>query len=124
MDKMRLNIALLVSEFEDGYTRSLCEGAVSAAKELDANLFIFPGRYLEALNYDLYRTKYDYHFNSLFSYATASEYDVILISMGTIAGNVDLETKVEFLRQFKGDNIITISAKIEGYPSVCFDNSF
>lgn len=124
MDKKRLNIALLVSEFEDGYTRSLCEGAVSAAKELDANLFIFPGRYLEAHNYDLYRTKYDYHFNSLFSYATASEYDAILISMGTIAGNVDLETKVEFLRQFKGDNIITISAKIEGYPSVCFDNSF
>lgn len=39
MDKKRLNIALLVSEFEDGYTRSLCEGAVSAAKELDANLF-------------------------------------------------------------------------------------
>ena len=59
MDKKRLNIALLVSEFEDGYTRSLCEGAVSAAKELDANLFIFPGRYLEAHNYDLYRTKYD-----------------------------------------------------------------
>ena len=49
MDKKRLNIALLVSEFEDGYTRSLCEGAVSAAKELDANLFIFPGRYLEEI---------------------------------------------------------------------------
>ena len=28
MDKKRLNIALLVSEFEDGYTRSLREGAV------------------------------------------------------------------------------------------------
>lgn len=43
MDKKRLNIALLVSEFEDGYTRSLCEGAVSAAKELDANYLYFPG---------------------------------------------------------------------------------
>lgn len=123
MSKKRLNIGFLISELEDAYTKSLCEGAVSAAKELDANLFVFPGKYLDADYKDIYRTKYDYQHNSVFDYAKTSKFDVLLVSMGTIASSVDMEAKKRFLDKFEGIPVISISAKVPGYPYVCFDNT-
>lgn len=122
MSKKRLNIGLLISELEDAYTRSLCDGAISASKELDANLFIFPGKYIDADYNDIYRTKFDYQHNSVFDYAMTSKLDVLLVCVGTITSNIDLDAKIQFLEKFKGVPVITISEKIPGYPYVCFDN--
>lgn len=121
MDNERMNIALLISEFEDSFIRSVCEGASSAAKDMDANLFIFPGRYFEAHYQDRYRSKYDYQYNSLFDYANLSEFDAVFITMGTIAANVDLAYRLEFLKQFHVP-VVLIASHMDGYPSVCFDN--
>lgn len=121
MDSKRLNIALLASELEDPFGRDLCEGANAAAKQIDANLFIFPGKYIDADYNDVYRTGYDYQFNSLFDYAQLNDIDVFVVCMGTIASNISAERRLEFLMQFDKP-VIVVAAKTEGFPNVYYDN--
>lgn len=121
MKKKRLNIALLISELEDIFCGDLCKGANSAAKEIDANLFIFPGKYIDADYHDIYRTGYDYQFNSLFDYARLNEMDVFVVCMGTICSNVSAEKRLAFLMKYNKP-VIVIAAKTEGFPNVYFDN--
>lgn len=121
MKSKRLNIALLVSELEDPFGRDLCEGANAAAKQIDANLFIFPGKYIDADYNDVYRTGYDYQFNSLFDYARLNDIDVFVVCMGTIASNIRAERRLEFLMQFDKP-VIVVAAKTEGFPNVYYDN--
>lgn len=121
METKRLNIALLISELEDGFCRDVCEGANSAAKEIDANLFIFPGKYIDAVYHDIYRTGYDYQFNSLFHYAKLNEMDAFVVTMGTICSHISAEKSLQFLMQFDKP-VIIISAKTKGFPNVYFDN--
>lgn len=115
------NIGLLVSELENDFTASLCNGAISAAKELDFNIFIFPGMYINPSYVDVERTKYDYQHNVLFSYAGLQDLDVLLVDVGTICTNISDEEKKAFLGQFSIP-VITIASRVEGYPSIRFNN--
>nr|MBQ8253587.1 GGDEF domain-containing protein [Lachnospiraceae bacterium] len=121
MDKKRLNIALLVSEFEDAFVRTLCEGAIAGAKEIDANLFIYPGKYIDADFNDIYRTRYDYQYNSLFEYAMLEDMDVFAVCLGTIGANINMERRLEFLKRFQKP-IVVIADRTEGFPNASFDN--
>lgn len=115
------NIGLLVSELENEFTASICKGAISAAKELDFNIFIFPGMYINPSYVDVERTKYDYQHNVLFSYAGIQDLDVLLVDVGTICTNISDEEKKAFLDQFSIP-VITIASRVEGYPSIRFNN--
>lgn len=48
----RLNIGLMISHLEDDFASAVCRGAIVGAKEIDANLIIFPGRYIDAVYVD------------------------------------------------------------------------
>ncbi len=120
--KKRLNIGLMISHLEDDFASAVCRGAIIGAKEIDANLFIFPGRYIEGVYADKKRTEYEYQYNTLFSYAFPEDIDVILVLAGTILNSISYERKKEFLKNLGNIPIITLSCAIEGYSSVCFDN--
>lgn len=66
MKEKKQNIGLLVSEVENEFSYYICEGAASAAKELNVNLFIFPGKYINPEYQDKRRNKYDYQNNVYF----------------------------------------------------------
>ncbi len=121
MGAKRLNIGLLISELEDDFCRDFCEGANAAAKEIDANLFIFPGKYIDADYNDIYRTGYDYQFNSLFRYAKLNEMDAFVVTIGTICSNISAEKRLEFLMQYDKP-VVVVAAKTEGFPNIYFDN--
>ncbi|MCH5348168.1 MAG: GGDEF domain-containing protein [Oscillospiraceae bacterium] len=121
MDR-RLNIGLMISHLEDDFAGAVCRGAIIGAREIDANLFIFPGRYIEGVYADKERTKYEYQYNTLFSYAFPEDIDVLLVLAGTIGSSLSYERKKEFLDSLGNIPIITLASEIEGYPSVCFDN--
>ncbi|MDE6596162.1 MAG: GGDEF domain-containing protein, partial [Oscillospiraceae bacterium] len=121
MDR-RLNIGLLISHLEDDFASAVCRGAIIGAKEIDANLFIIPGRYIEGVYADKKRTEYEYQYNTLFSYVFPEDIDVILILIGTIGNSLSEERKLEFLKRYEGIPVITLACELEGYPSVCFDN--
>lgn len=121
MDR-RLNIGLMISNLENDFDATVCRGAILGAKEIDANLFIMPGRYIEGVYADKKRTEYEYQYNTLFSYAFPESIDVILILIGTIGNSLSDERKKEFLKKFGDIPVITIACEVEGCPSVCFDN--
>lgn len=121
MDR-RLNIGLLISHLEDDFASAVCRGAIIGAKEIDANLFVIPGRYIDGQYADKKRTEYEYQYNTLFSYAFPEDIDVLLVLIGTIGNSLSEERKLEFLKKFDGIPLITLACEIDGYPSVCFDN--
>ena len=117
-----MNIGLMISHLEDDFASAVCRGAIIGAKEIDANLFIFPGRYIDGVYADKKRTEYEYQYNTLFSYAFPEDIDVLLVLAGTIGNSLSSERKKDFLAQFDGIPVITIASEVEGYASVCFDN--
>lgn len=121
MKEKKRNIGLLVSELENEFTYYICEGAAGAAKELNVNLFIFPGKYINPNYQDERRNKYEYQNNILFSYAATQDLDLLLIEMGTIATNLSDQEKQDFLKQFTVP-VIAVASKVPGYSSICFNN--
>ena len=107
--KKRINIGLMISHLEDDFASAVCRGAIIGAKEIDANLFIFPGRYIEGVYADKKRTEYEYQYNTLFSYAFPEDIDVVLVLAGTILNSISYERKKEFLRNIGDIPVITIA---------------
>ncbi len=122
MKNKRINIALFASHLEDDYAKTVCKGAMMAAREADANLFIIPGRYFDANYEDKERTQYRYQYETLFSYVNSENIDVLIIMMETIGSTWSHEEKQQLLRRFSDIPIINISPDIEGYNCVHFDN--
>ena len=60
MSNPKLNIGLYVSNLVDGSVYSVCSGASTAAKQLDANLIIFPGMHLNGDCNDPLKSPYYY----------------------------------------------------------------
>ena len=122
MEDRHLNIGLMISDLEEDYAGEVCRGAIIGAEEIDANLFIFPGRYIDAVYVDPEYCKYEYQHNTLFSYAFPEEIDVLLVLAGTIGNYISDKRKKEFLEGLGDIPVITLASEIEGYPSICFDN--
>ena len=64
--RRRIKIGLLVSHLEDDFDDAVAEGAMIGAEQCDADLVIFPGRYIDGIYADKLRTVYEYQYNTLF----------------------------------------------------------
>lgn len=120
--KKRLNIGLLVDDIDAVFTNESCKGAVLAARSIDANMFIFPGGYLDPEDISDEHLKYEYQYNTLFSFACNRHLDVLYVMMGMIAGRVQDNVKLSFLEQFLGIPVVALYTKMDGYISATFDN--
>lgn len=123
MKQKRKNIALLVANITDPFSNAVARGAMIAAKELNINLTIFPGKYLGIQDkYDYFDTSYEYQHSVLFDHAAKGEFDYIIAAVGTIAYALNNEQKKEFLNKFKDTPVLSVAAEVDGYDSLCFDN--
>ena len=122
MGKERINIGLLISEYCDIFAREVCVGAMHAAEEMDANLYILAGGYFDAPYMERNKSKYEYQNNYIFNFVTKQNIDVLVVLLGTIASNVDAKVQKKFLDKYKDIPIITIANKVDGYANVSFDN--
>ncbi len=123
-NKKRLNIALCIGMLESDFSYAICEGALMAAKDLDANLFIFPGGILdlgERPNEER-NLRYHYQYNTLYSYPNNCSFDVVIIEYGVITSLLAPEKKKKFLEYFKDVPSILLAGSEEGYPSITIDN--
>ena len=50
--RRRIKIGLLVSHLEDDFDDAVAEGAMIGAEQCDADLVIFPGRYIDGIYAD------------------------------------------------------------------------
>jgi diguanylate cyclase (GGDEF)-like protein len=121
MNKKRKNIGLFVGDPDDIFNNLLCKGAIEAAEELDVNLFIFPGKYLE-WHYTNQKQKYEYQYCTLFSYALPENIDLLISSTGSIGYALSAQSQKRFMDPFKNLPIVTIASQIEGYEDISFDN--
>lgn len=121
-NRRRIKVGLLVSHLEEDFDDSVCEGAMIGAEQADVDLVIFPGRYIDGVYADTLRTEYEYQYNTLFDLPCTNRFDVLLVLVGTIGSHLDKEQKLAFLKRFGSTPVITISAKLEGYPCISVDN--
>lgn len=118
----RTTIGLFVGNIDDAYDGAVTKGVMQGAKEVDANLIIFPGRYLKAQYRDKERSRSNYQYNTVFSYASKQNIDVLLVLMGSIGTMLTEAEKKTFLDSYRDIPVILISDYVDGYPSIVFDN--
>ena len=122
--KKRHTIGLLVATITDEFSNRVAIGAMEAAKQLDANLIIFPGKYvgIQEIN-ELHNAKYEYQYNVLFKLAAEAQLDYLIVAVGTIAFAYDNAQQKAFLDNLGNTPILSVAAEIEGYDFLQFDNS-
>ena len=121
--KERYNIGLLVANIADVFSNRLARGAMRRAKELGADLIIFPGKYIGAdSKYEQYDIKYEYQYNVLFNIAAAAKLDYLIAAVGTIAYSYGTEQRKAFLDSLGDTPVLSVSSKIEGYDFLEYDN--
>lgn len=123
MNDNRFNVCILSATLTDVFSNELVRGAIAAARLLDMNLTVMPGKYLgiQDLN-DRYEAFYEYQYNVLFSYAAKANFDYIIAPVGTIAYAYNNDVKKKFLDTFKGTPVLCVAADVEGYECLEFDN--
>lgn len=123
MSKKRLTIGLFICHLDNDYAYDICKGVDYAAKELDVNLVIFPGMYINAAYNDPANSKYDHQYNSVFYYARPESIDALIISIGTIGSFLDDADNIAFLNRFKDIPILTLESEFPGFPSLIIDST-
>lgn len=120
----RKNIALLLGDIRDVYSNAVAKGAMKAAKENDSNLLIVPGRYYQGRK-ELLLGEYEYQYQSLFTYFSDNNIDVIILCEGAVgivkdsAGRNSLE---KFRERIKDIPFVTISGDALDVPNIRYDN--
>ncbi len=117
----KLNIALVISEFEDPHTNTLCQGVAQAVRERGYQLYIFPVKFINPKTTSVLDYDYEYHNNCLFQFVSENQIDVAIVSLGNIAANSTPEERHTFIQKLHMP-VILISDQIEGCSSVNFDN--
>ena len=113
----RLNIGFFTCHLDNDYAYEVCKGVDYAAKELDVNLVVFPGMYMNASYNDPKNARFDYQYNSIFYYASKHTLDALIVSIGSIGSFLSESDMIAFLKNFDIP-IITIEIEIPGYPCV------
>lgn len=121
MTNGRLNVGLFICHLDNDYAYDLCKGVDYAIKELDANLYIFPGMYINAAYNDPLKAHYDYQYNSVFYYASTENLDVLIVSIGTIGSFLSESDIKSFLDNFKDIPILTLEMEVPGYNYLYVD---
>ncbi len=114
----RLKLGLLVSHLEDIHTRELCRGATIAAKEMNIDLIIIPGRYLDPPSHNHLNDVLSSNYSAVFLLARELSLDGLVVSAGTIGCHISSEKLEKFLQCFDGIPMVTIAVKTAGRPCV------
>lgn len=122
MSNTKLNIGLYVSNLVDVSVYSICRGASAAAKDIDANLIIFPGMHLNGDDNDPLRSPYYYQYNSVYEMGGGDNLDFLIIMSGIIGNTLSDSDTLKFIEQFPNVPVLTISSEYEKYHSIRFDN--
>jgi len=119
----RLTIGFMIHHLDNDYSKSILNGAAAAARELDVNLAVFPGRSLNSQLDDKQFTVYEYQNNVVYSFVSSKTLDAVVVSAGTVGSFVSAEDFKRFLDGYRGLPILTTENKVEGYPCIRLSGS-
>ncbi len=115
MTNGRINVGLFICHLDNDYAYDICKGVDYAVKELDANLYIFPGMYINAAYNDPVKARYDNQYNSVFYFASPKNLDVLIVSIGTIGSFLSESDIKSFIDNFKDIPILVLEIPVPGY---------
>ena len=119
----RYNIGILVANIMDSFSNRVSKGAIAAAEAFDANLFIFPMKYLDVdYGNTMLDMKFEYQYNILMDYAAKAKLDHLIVCTGTIAYICDDVRKKEVLDHLSGTPLLNVASNIDGYDYLIYDN--
>lgn len=118
----RVTIGLLVSGIMDDYTEHICKGVRRAAKEENADVIVFPGKYIDRDLSDNRELRYEYQYHTVFSYAHNRKIDALIIAADCIGCFTSQERILQLLAEYEDIPCILLASKKRGYASVTFDN--
>lgn len=119
----RYNIGILVANIMDSFSNRVSKGAIAAAEAFDANLFIFPMKYLDVdYGNTMLDMKFEYQYNILMDYAAKAKLDHLIVCTGTIAYISDDVRKKEVLDHLSGTPLLNVASNIDGYDYLIYDN--
>lgn len=121
-NRKKLTIGLLVGGIGDKFSIDVCQGIISGAKKADVNFVVYPGKYINRDLSNNEELRYEYQFNTLFSYPCVNKIDGLIISLGSIGIFANADDCRKFLEQFKGIPIVIVAMHMDGYVDVGFDN--
>ncbi len=122
IEKRRFTVGILVSGILDDFTKLVCRGVMRMAKQLNVNVVVFPGKYLDRDLSDNPELMYEYQFNTIFSYARPENVDAIIVASGSIGCFTSRDHMRKMLTQLGEIPCVLIADKMDGYISVSFDN--
>lgn len=122
MSNQRINIGLYVSNLVDVSVYSVCKGASAAAKNIGANLIIFPGMHLNGDYNDPLKSPYYYQYNTIYEMGKKENIDFLIIMTGIIGNTLSESETLKFIRKFGDIPVMTISSEYPEYHSIKFDN--
>lgn len=120
-ENRRITIGVLASGILDDITKTVCKGIRRIAKQLDVNVMVFPGRYLDRDLSGNRELMYEYQYNTIFSYVKKGNVDAILVLAGSIGCFTSTENIKKMLDQYTVPCVL-VTAKIDGYTSIMYDN--
>lgn len=118
----RIKIGMLVDDIDSSFTQQACRGAELGAVSIDANLYIFPMRFLDSRDFLDDHSRFEYQYNMIYRFITEKNIDILYILMSNIGCRAEIAQQVEFLKQLPDIPIVTLYTSYDGYPSVTFNN--
>lgn len=118
----RIKIGMLVDDIDSSFTQQACRGAELGAVNIDANLYIFPMRYLDSRDFLDDHSIFEYQYNMIYHFVTDNNIDILYVLMGNIGCRTEYDQQMEFLSQLPHIPIVTLYTAFEGFPSVIFNN--
>lgn len=121
-ERRRYTVGILVSGIMDVFTESVCRGVMQAAKMLDINVVVLPGKYLDRDLRNNAELMYEYQYNTLFSYVKKGNVDAVLVAAGSIGCYTSVERMKEMLAGYQGLPCVLVASKMDGYVDVAYEN--
>jgi diguanylate cyclase (GGDEF)-like protein len=111
-----MRIGLQIAKLEYGYGVKIWQSAMVYAKEIQADLIIFPGRNLNTPH------GFDYQYNSIFRFMNKENLDALILVSTLVTNYVNKSAMLDFCSQFKNIPIVSLGLKLPGIPSIIIDN--
>ena len=90
-EQKRITIGVLAGGILDDFTKVVSRGVLRVAKRLGVNVVVIPGKYLNRDLSDNRELRYEYQYNTIFSYAEKEKIDALLVLAGSIGYCVSTE---------------------------------
>ena len=120
-EQKRITIGVLAGGILDDFTKVVSRGVLRAAKHFGVNVVVLPGKYLDRDLSDNRELRYEYQYNTIFSYAEKEKIDALLVMAGSIGYCVSTERMKNMLARYKVPCVL-IASEVDGYVDVSYDN--